>query len=290
MEKPGRNDPCWCGSGKKYKKCHIDFDEKIEEFEGAGHIVPSHEILKNAEHIEKIKESAKINIAVLDYVAEHIKAGISTAEIDKWVYDITTKMGGVPAPLNFEGFPKSVCTSINNEVCHGIPSEDVIIKDGDIINVDVSTNLNGYFSDSSRMFCIGNVSEENRKLVEETKNAVYEGLKQVKPWGFLGDMGQAVNDYVKSKGYSVVREVGGHGIGLEFHEDPWVSYISKKGTEMLMVPGMIFTIEPMVNAGKPDIFVDEDNGWTIYTEDNSMSAQWEIQVLVTEDGYEIIAY
>ena len=290
MEKPGRNDPCWCGSGKKYKKCHIDFDERIEEFEGAGHIVPSHEILKNAEQIEKIKESARINIAVLDYVAEHIKAGISTAEIDKWVYDITTKMGGVPAPLNFEGFPKSVCTSINNEVCHGIPSEDVIIKDGDIINVDVSTNLNGYFSDSSRMFCIGNVSEENRKLVEETKNAVYEGLKQVKPWGFLGDMGQAVNDYVKSKGYSVVREVGGHGIGLEFHEDPWVSYISKKGTEMLMVPGMIFTIEPMVNAGKPDIFVDEDNGWTIYTEDNSMSAQWEIQVLVTEDGYEIIAY
>ncbi len=290
MEKPGRNDPCWCGSGKKYKKCHIDFDEKIEEFEVAGHIVPSHEILKNAEQIEKIKESAKINIAVLDYVAEHIKAGISTAEIDKWVYDITTKMGGVPAPLNFEGFPKSVCTSINNEVCHGIPSEDVIIKDGDIINVDVSTNLNGYFSDSSRMFCIGNVSEENRKFVEETKNAVYEGLKQVKPWGFLGDMGQAVNDYVKSKGYSVVREVGGHGIGLEFHEDPWVSYISKKGTEMLMVPGMIFTIEPMVNAGKPDIFVDEDNGWTIYTEDNSMSAQWEIQVLVTEDGYEIIAY
>uniref|UniRef100_UPI003FEDEFEC methionyl aminopeptidase n=1 Tax=Ruminococcus bromii TaxID=40518 RepID=UPI003FEDEFEC len=290
MEKPGRNDPCWCGSGKKYKKCHIDFDEKIEEFEVAGHIVPSHEILKNAEQIEKIKESARINIAVLDYVAEHIKAGISTAEIDKWVYDITTKMGGVPAPLNFEGFPKSVCTSINNEVCHGIPSEDVIIKDGDIINVDVSTNLNGYFSDSSRMFCIGNVSEENRKLVEETKNAVYEGLKQVKPWGFLGDMGQAVNDYVKSKGYSVVREVGGHGIGLEFHEDPWVSYISKKGTEMLMVPGMIFTIEPMVNAGKHDIFVDEDNGWTIYTEDNSMSAQWEIQVLVTEDGYEIIAY
>lgn len=290
MEKPGRNDPCWCGSGKKYKKCHIDFDEKIEEFEVAGHIVPSHEILKNAEQIEKIKESARINIAVLDYVAEHIKAGINTAEIDKWVYDITTKMGGVPAPLNFEGFPKSVCTSINNEVCHGIPSEDVIIKDGDIINVDVSTNLNGYFSDSSRMFCIGNVSEENRKLVEETKNAVYEGLKQVKPWGFLGDMGQAVNDYVKSKGYSVVREVGGHGIGLEFHEDPWVSYISKKGTEMLMVPGMIFTIEPMVNAGKPDIFVDEDNGWTIYTEDNSMSAQWEIQVLVTEDGYEIIAY
>ena len=288
MEKPGRNDPCWCGSGKKYKKCHIDFDEKIEEFEVAGHIVPSHEILKNAEQIEKIKESAKINIAVLDYVAEHIKAGISTAEIDKWVYDITTKMGGVPAPLNFEGFPKSVCTSINNEVCHGIPSEDVIIKDGDIINVDVSTNLNGYFSDSSRMFCIGNVSEENRKLVEETKNAVYEGLKQVKPWGFLGDMGQAVNDYVKSKGYSVVREVGGHGIGLEFHEDPWVSFVSKKGTEMLMVPGMIFTIEPMINMGKADIFVDAENDWTVYTDDDGLSAQIEYMVLIKEDGVEVL--
>ena len=288
--KIGRNDPCWCGSGRKYKACHEAFDEKMELMKKKGYAVLDHDLIKTPAQIEKIKESCKINIAVLDYVAEHIKAGISTAEIDKWVYDITTKMGGVPAPLNFEGFPKSVCTSINNEVCHGIPSENVIIKDGDIINVDVSTNLNGYFSDSSRMFCIGNVSEENRKLVEETKNAVYEGLKQVKPWGFLGDMGQAVNDYVKSKGYSVVREVGGHGIGLEFHEDPWVSYISKKGTEMLMVPGMIFTIEPMVNAGKPDIFVDEDNGWTIYTEDNSMSAQWEIQVLVTEDGYEIIAY
>ena len=290
LKKIGRNDPCWCGSGKKYKDCHLALDEKINSYKLKGWKIPPKKIIKRPDQIDGIRESGLVNIAVLDYVAEHIKAGISTAEIDKWVYDITTKMGGVPAPLNFEGFPKSVCTSINNEVCHGIPSEDVIIKDGDIINVDVSTNLNGYFSDSSRMFCIGNVSEENRKLVEETKNAVYEGLKQVKPWGFLGDMGQAVNDYVKSKGYSVVREVGGHGIGLEFHEDPWVSYISKKGTEMLMVPGMIFTIEPMVNAGKPDIFVDEDNGWTIYTEDNSMSAQWEIQVLVTEDGYEIIAY
>lgn len=140
MKKPGRNDVCWCGSGKKYKKCHIDFDERIEEIEAAGHIVPDHSLLKTPEQIEKIKESAKINIAVLDYVAEHIRAGISTAEIDRWVYDITTKMGGIPAPLNYEGFPKSVCTSINDEVCHGIPSEDIILKDGDIVNVDVSTD------------------------------------------------------------------------------------------------------------------------------------------------------
>ena len=290
MDKPGRNDECWCGSGKKYKKCHIDFDEKIEEFEVQGFEVPDYTIIKTKSQIEKIKESAVINIAVLDYVSEHIKAGISTEEINSWVNDITYKMGGVPAPLNYEGFPKSVCTSINNEVCHGIPSKDIILKDGDIVNVDVSTNLNGYYSDSSRMFCIGNVSEENKALVKAAKDCVYEGLKQVKPWGFLGDMGQAVNDFIKSKGYSVVREVGGHGIGLEFHEDPWVSYVSKKETEMLMVPGMIFTIEPMINMGEADIYVDEENGWTIYTRDGKPSAQWEIQVLVTDDGYEIISY
>lgn len=290
MDKIGRNDVCWCGSGKKYKKCHIDFDEKIKEIEGQGHIVPNHTIIKTPQQIEKIKESAQINVAVLDYVAKHIRAGISTEEINEWVHNLTIEMGGIPATLDYEGFPKSVCTSINNEVCHGIPSKDIIIKDGDIINVDCSTELNGYFSDSSRMFCIGNVSDENRKLVEVAKQSLQEGLKAVKPWGFLGDMGQAVNDYVKSNGYSVVREVGGHGIGLEFHEEPWVSYVTTKGTEMLMVPGMIFTIEPMINMGKADVFVDEENGWTIYTKDGSVSAQWEIQVLVTEDGYEIISY
>lgn len=290
MDKIGRNDVCWCGSGKKYKKCHIDFDERIKEIEGQGHIVPDHTIIKTPQQIEKIKESAQINVAVLDYVAKHIRAGISTEEINEWVHNLTIEMGGIPATLDYEGFPKSVCTSINNEVCHGIPSKDIILKDGDIINVDCSTELNGYFSDSSRMFCIGNVSDENRKLVEVAKQSLEEGLKAVKPWGFLGDMGQAVNDYVKSNGYSVVREVGGHGIGLEFHEEPWVSYVTTKGTEMLMVPGMIFTIEPMINMGKADVFVDEENGWTIYTKDGSVSAQWEIQVLVTEDGYEIISY
>lgn len=290
MDKLGRNDVCWCGSGKKYKKCHIDFDERIKEIEGQGHIVPDHTIIKTPQQIEKIKESAQINVAVLDYVAKHIRAGISTEEINEWVHNLTIEMGGIPATLDYEGFPKSVCTSINNEVCHGIPSKDIILKDGDIINVDCSTELNGYFSDSSRMFCIGNVSDENRKLVEVAKQSLEEGLKAVKPWGFLGDMGQAVNDYVKSNGYSVVREVGGHGIGLEFHEEPWVSYVTTKGTEMLMVPGMIFTIEPMINMGKADVFVDEENGWTIYTKDGSVSAQWEIQVLVTDDGYEIISY
>ena len=290
MQKIGRNDPCWCGSGKKYKHCHSDFDSKLESFAYKGAIVPPRRIIKNQAQIEKIKESAKVNIAVLDYVAEHIHAGVTTEEIDRWVYEQTTLRHAIPAPLNYEGFPKSVCTSIDNVVCHGIPSPDVVLKDGDIINVDCSTILDGFFSDSSRMFCIGDVSPEKKRLVEITKQSLQVGLDQVKPWGFLGDMGQAVHDFAVENGYSVVRQIGGHGIGLEFHEDPWVSYVSKKGTEMMMVPGMIFTIEPMINMGSDKIYTDEKDGWTVYTKDGKPSAQWEIQVLVTEDGYELISY
>lgn len=290
MKELGRNDPCWCGSGKKYKKCHCDMDRKMEEYKNRGCIVPSHRLLKNQEQIEGIKESARINIAVLDYVAEHIRAGVTTEEIDRWVHEQTVSRGGIPAPLGYEGFPKSVCTSVNEQVCHGIPSEKVILKEGDIINVDVSTIYKGYFSDSSRMFCIGAVSEEKRRLVEVTKECVEEGLKQVKPWNFLGDMGAAVNAHAQKNGYSIVREIGGHGVGLEFHEDPWVSYVSLPGTEMLLVPGLMFTIEPMVNMGKSDIYIDDSDGWTVYTEDGLPSAQWEIQVLVTEEGCEIISY
>ena len=290
MIKLGRNDVCWCGSGMKYKKCHYNFDSKLEQAEREGHEVPGHDLIKTPEQIEGIKKSAAINNAVLDYVGEHIRAGITTEEIDKWVYDETVKRGGIPAPLNYEGFPKSVCTSLNDEVCHGIPSKDIVLKDGDIINVDCSTILDGYFSDSSRMYLIGDVSEEKKKLVQVAKECLDVGLKEVKPWGFLGDMGQAINDYAEEHGYTIVREIGGHGIGLEFHEEPWVSYVSKRGTEMMMVPGLVFTIEPMVNMGKADIYEDDENGWTIYTEDGKPSAQWEIQVLVTEDGYEILSY
>ena len=288
--KIGRNDPCWCGSGKKYKVCHQAFDDRIEKVRQQGHKVPSRDIIKTPEQIEGIKASAKINIAVLDYIEEHIHAGMTTAEIDKIVYDMTTSMGGIPAPLNFEGYPYSVCTSVNDQVCHGFPSENVVLKEGDIINVDCSTILNGYFSDSSRMFCIGEVSPEKRKLVEVTKECVELGLKEVKPWGFLGDMGQAVHDHAYANGYTIVREIGGHGIGLQFHEDPWVSYNTKRGTDMLMVPGMMFTNEPMVNMGKVEIYVDSENDWEVYTEDGLPSAQWEIQVLVTEDGYEVISW
>ena len=285
-----RNDACWCGSGKKYKACHAAFDDKLKKYSLMGKITPDHSILKTPEQIEKIKESAVINVAILDRIEKEIHEGMPTSEIDKIVYDMSIEAGAIPAPLNYEGYPYSVCTSVNEQVCHGFPSDKVILKSGDIVNVDCSTILNGFFSDSSRMFCIGEVSEEKKRLVQITKEACYEGLKYAKPWGYLGDVGQAVHDYCYDNGYTIVREIGGHGVGLEFHEDPWVGYHSKKGTEMLLVPGMIFTIEPMVNMGKEDIVTDKENGWEVSTKDGMPSAQWEIMVLITEDGNEVLSW
>ncbi len=290
MVKLGRNDSCWCGSGRKYKACHMAMDEKIHRYELEGHIVPPGNILKTEKQIQGIRESSVINMAVLDAVGEMIGPGVSTQQIDDVVTEVTARMGGIAAPLNYEGFPKSVCTSINEVVCHGIPSKDVILKDGDIVNVDVSTLYKGYYSDSSRMYCIGQVSGEKRKLVEVTKECVELGLSMVKPWNFLGDMAQAVNDHARKNGYSVVVDIGGHGIGLEFHEEPFVSYVTSAGTEMLMAPGMVFTIEPMVNMGTSEIYVDDSDGWTVYTADGKPSAQWEITVAVTKDGYEVLTW
>lgn len=290
MKKIGRNNPCWCGSGKKYKNCHEALDNRLAMEADRGHIVPTRDLIKTPEQIEAIKESCAINIAVLDYVQAHIQAGVTTEQIDQWVYNETTKRGGIPAPLGFEGFPKSVCTSVNEQVCHGIPSEEVVLKDGDIVNVDVSTIYHGYFSDSSRMFCIGEVSPEAADLVRVTKEAVEEGLKAVKPWGHLGDVGAAVNEYAKAHGYTVVREFGGHGIGLEFHEDPFVSFVTEPGEGPIMVPGMMFTIEPMINAGAQEIDMTDPNGWTVRTADRSLTAQWEVQIVVTEDGYELLSW
>ncbi|MBP8967969.1 MAG: methionyl aminopeptidase [Lachnospiraceae bacterium] len=290
VRKMGRNDPCWCGSGKKYKACHAAFDDKLKKYAMMGKIVPDHSILKTPEQIEKIKESCVINVAILDRIEKEIHEGMPTSEIDKIVYDMSIEAGAIPAPLNYEGYPYSVCTSVNEQVCHGFPSDKVILKSGDIVNVDCSTILNGFFSDSSRMFCIGEVSEEKKRLVQITKEACYEGLKYAKPWGYLGDVGQAVHDYCYDNGYTVVREIGGHGVGLEFHEDPWVGYHSRKGTEMLLVPGMIFTIEPMVNMGKEDIVTDKNNGWEVSTKDGQPSAQWELMVLITEDGNEVLSW
>ena len=290
LEKLGRNLPCWCGSGKKYKNCHAAFDERIREAKDCGHIVPTHKMIKNPEQIRKIRESCAVNVAVLDAVAAAIGPGMPTSEIDRIVYDITVKMGGIPAPLHYEGYPYSVCTSVNEQVCHGFPSKDVILRDGDIVNVDCSTILDGYFSDSSRMFMIGEVSEDRRRLVEVTRECMNLGLEQVKPWGFLGDVGQAVNDHARANGYSVVRDIGGHGCGLQFHEDPWVSFVTRRGEECMMAPGMVFTIEPMVNMGTHEHVTNPQNGWEVSTKDGKPSAQWEIMVLVTEDGHEVLSW
>ena len=285
-----KDDFCWCNSGKKYCDCHMEFDRKLDNFKRKFHKVPPRNIIKNEEQLAGMRESSKINIAVLDYVAENIHAGMTTQDIDDLVYQKTTEMGGIPAPLNYEGFPKSVCTSVNEVVCHGIPDEEQILKEGDIINVDVSTIYNGYYSDSSRMFCIGKVSPEKEKLVKVTKECVEIGISQVKPWTPIGNMGSAVHKHAVENGYSVVREIGGHGVGVEFHEDPWVSFVSEENTGVLMVPGMMFTIEPMVNMGSDEIYTDEIDEWTVRTEDGLPSAQWEVTVLVTETGCEVICW
>lgn len=290
MPTPGRNDECWCGSGKKYKKCHLDADERMQELVAAGYPVLPRTLLKTEQDIEGIRRSAEVNVGALDYVAEHIGPGTTTGEIDRWVYDYCLEHGAIPADLNYEGFPKSVCTSINDEVCHGIPSDDIVLKEGDIVNVDMSTIKDGYFSDSSRMFCIGEVSPERKRLVETTKEAVEAGLAAIKPWGMLGDVSRAVNKVATDAGYSVVREFGGHGIGREFHEDPWVGFGNGAGDGCVLVPGLCFTIEPMVNMGKAKIDMSDPNGWTVRTADGEPSAQWEVQVVITPDGYELLSW
>ena len=267
-----------------------DLDKQVMFWENKGKLVPTRDLIKTPEQIEGIRKSGVVNTGCLDSVAEAIRPGMNTQEIDDICMQYCKDHDAIPACLNYEGYPKSVCTSINEVVCHGIPKEEDVLQEGDIVNVDCSTILNGYFSDSSRMFCIGEVSEEKKKLVDVTKECMLKGLEMVKPWNFLGDMAQVINDHAKANGYSVVVEIGGHGIGLEFHEEPFVSYVTKAGTEMLMVPGMVFTIEPMVNMGTSEVYVDDEDGWTVYTEDGKPSAQWEHTLLMTEHGVEILSH
>ncbi|MDY4873167.1 type I methionyl aminopeptidase [Phocaeicola faecicola] len=267
-----------------------ELDKKVLYFQEKGHLVPSRKLIKTPEQIEGIRKSGIINTGVLDLVAREIHAGMSTAEIDKLVYDYTVSHGAIPAPLNYEGFPKSVCTSINEVVCHGIPSEEEILEEGDIINVDVSTILDGYYSDASRMFIIGETTPEKKKLVDVAKECLEIGMQAARPFGFVGDFGHAIEKHAKKNGFSVVRDLCGHGVGLEFHEEPDVEHFGRKGTGMLLVPGMVFTIEPMINMGTYEVFVDEEDGWTVVTEDELPSAQWEHTFLMTENGLEILTY
>ena len=280
---------CWCGSELPYLECHKEFDKTLKVFKEQGCIVPPKKLIKNKKQIEGIREAGRINTLILDAVESEIKAGMTTEDIDKIVVRETKKYGGISACLGYEGYPKSVCTSINNVVCHGIPSEKVVLKEGDIVNVDCTTEVGGYFGDSSRMFKIGKVSEEAEQLVRVTKECLDLAVSNIKPFCHVGDIGYYVSKHAKKHGYSVVKELGGHGVGLAMHEDPFVSHIGKLGEGMLLVPGMVFTIEPMINAGKADVCIDDDDGWTIYTWDDSLSAQWEYTLLMTEDGVEILS-
>lgn len=265
-----------------------EMDKRILSFQNRGKLCPSRNLIKTPEQIEGIRRAGVLNTAVLDMVAEHIKAGISTEDINTLVHEFTVGHGGIPAPLNYEGFPKSVCVSVNDVVCHGIPSADEILQEGDIVNVDVTTILDGYFADASRMFIIGKTSPEKEKLVQVAKECLEIGMEVAKPYCFVGDIGNAIAHHAHKNGFTIVRDLCGHGTGNHFHEEPDVEHYGRKGTGMLLVPGMVFTIEPMVNMGDWQVVVDEEDGWTVYTEDYSPSAQWEHTLLMTEDGLEII--
>lgn len=267
-----------------------EMDKKILYYQNKGCLVPSRKLIKTPEQIEGIRRSGVVNTGVLDLVAREIRAGMSTLEIDRLVYDYTVAHGAVPAPLNYEGFPKSCCTSVNEVVCHGIPNEFEILEEGDIVNVDVSTILDGYYSDASRMFVIGQTTPEKQKLVDVARECLEIGMKAARPYCFVGDIGNAIANHAHKNGFTIVRDLCGHGVGLEFHEEPDVEHYGRKGTGMLLVPGMVFTIEPMVNMGDWRVFVDEDDDWTVVTEDELPSAQWEHTFVMTEEGVEILTY
>ncbi len=289
LQSPGRNDGVLVRQRQKYRNATSISTSAWKSSPRPARRFPAR-FAEDPGRDRGIKRSAEVNIGVLDYVAERIAPGITTEQIDQWVHDYTVEHGAIPAPLDYEGFPKSVCTSVNEVVCHGIPSPDEVLREGDIVNIDCSTIKDDFFSDSSRMFCIGEASPEAADLVRVTKEAVQVGLDAIKPWGHLGDIGAAVNAYAREHGYTVVREFGGHGIGLEFHEDPFVSFVTEAGTGPHSRAGALLHHRAMINAGAQEIDMTDPNGWTVRTADRSLTAQWEVQLVITEDGYELLSW
>lgn len=244
-------------------------------------------IIKTDSEIEKMRVAGKLAAEVLEMIEPYVVPGVTTNELDQICHDyIVNVQHAIPAPLNYRGFPKSICTSINHQVCHGIPS-DKKLKSGDIVNIDITVIKDQYHGDTSKMFCVGEVSPHAKRLIKVTQESMYHGIEQVKPGATLGDIGHAIQKHAESNRYSVVREFCGHGIGKSFHEDPQVLHYGKAGTGEVLKAGMIITIEPMINLGKRHIKVLSD-GWTAVTKDHSLSAQWEHTILVTPDGYEIL--
>lgn len=282
--KPGRNTLCPCGSGLKFKQCCInkplsEFDKIRDQYYRKEKIR-----LKNPLDIRKIRDAGKLVVDTLDFIEEYVQDGVTTDEINTLVHKYTLRNGAIPAPLNYLGFPKSVCVSTNEEICHGVPGKRVI-KNGDIVNVDVTSILEGYFADASKMFFVGQPSADAKKIVNVSRECLKIGMEVVKPGILIDDIGRAIQDYAEGQGCSIVQEFVGHGVGFDFHEPPQILHYVAENTGIILVPGMIFTIEPMINLGGRELRVLDDK-WTAVTCDGSLSAQFEQTILVTDTGYE----
>jgi len=282
--KTGRNDPCPCGSGLKYKRCCADRSATAPENTRDLYARKYNIRLKADKDIEAIRRAGKLVVETLDLVESTLQPGIVTEEINTLVHNFTIRNNGIPAPLNYRGFPKSVCVSVNEVICHGIPGP-YALKEGDIVNVDVTTILDGYYADANKSFFVCAPSPDAEKIVNVSRESLKRSLAQVKPGNTLGDIGWAIQSYAEGQGCSVVREFVGHGVGFDFHEAPQVPHFGRRGQGTRLVPGMVFTIEPMINLGDKALRVLKDK-WTAVTRDGSLSAQFEQTLLVTETGYE----
>ena len=268
-------------------------DKQVMYWENKGKLVPTRDMIKTPEQIAGIRIAGKVNTGCLDAVAAIIRPGISTQDIDDVCMQYCKDNNAVPACLNYEGFPKSVCTSINEVVCHGIPKKEDILHEGDIVNVDMTLSVNNYFGDASRMFIVGGkTTPEKEQLVRVAKECLEIGAEAAKPYCFVGDIGHAIQKHAEKYHYGVVRDLCGHGVGLAMHEEPEVLHYGHQGTGMLLVPGMVFTIEPMINMGTWKVFIDADDpyGWEVISGDEKPSAQWEHTFLMTETGVEVLSY
>ncbi len=282
--KSGRNDPCPCGSGLKYKKCCLNKNVMNLNKLKAEYAKKYRILIKEAPDIENIRKAGRLALDTLDMVESEIRPGMATDTINTMVHEFTLKHGAIPAPLNYRGYPKSVCVSVNEVICHGIPGER-ILKDGDIVNIDVTPILNGYYADANKTFFVGTPGDDAKKIVHVAKKSLLKGVLMVKPGNTIGDIGWAIQKYAERHGCSVVREFVGHGVGFEFHEPPQVAHYGVRREGIPLIPGMVFTIEPMINLGKKELYVLDDN-WTAVTKDGSLSAQFEQTILVTETGFE----
>lgn len=282
--KVGRNDPCPCGSGLKFKKCCLDIGG-VEPINLKKLYTQKYKIrFKKEKDIEGIKRAGRLVIDTLNLVEAEIRPGITTDDINTLVHEFTIQNNAIPATLNYKSYPKSVCVSVNEVICHGIPRKRVL-KEGDIVNVDVTPILNGYYADASKTFFVGTPGLEAKKIVRVARESLRRGMSMVRPENTIGDIGWAIQKYAEGEGCSVVREFVGHGVGFEFHEPPQVPHFGKKGEGIDLVPGMVFTIEPMINLGQRYLTVLEDK-WTAVTKDGSLSAQFEQTILVTANGFE----